>query len=903
VHALPQTGVLTFLFTDIEGSTTRWDRAPEAMAGALAAHDAILSGTIEAHSGSVFKRVGDAFCCVFSSPERATAAAVDVQRKLAGQKWDHELGELRVRIGLHTGSALSSDDDYFGPALNRVARLMSAGHGGQILLSAATEALVRGELPPDLECRSLGTHRLRDLAEPETIFQLSGPDLQRDFPALRTLDARPNNLPLELSSFVGREAELRELRDLVAQHRLVTLCGPGGIGKTRLALQLGAELLDEFKDGVWFVALASTSDPKLIAQTIASALGIVEAAGEPIETTLLRRLAAQRLLLVLDNAEHLLPAIAKTVKLILDRAKDVRIVTSTQESLHVRGERIYRLGPFDGTDADRLFIERAQAIAHSFTPTAADHEDFAAISRALQGIPLAIELAAARLSTLSLREIRERLGDQLALLRSSAADDDRHRTLRATIAWSYELLDDTERKLLAELSVFVGGFTLEACEAVASSTHGTAVLDILEELVDKSFLAVQRTAAGTRYRMLDVIREYAGEQSDPAMLRAAQAKHFDVFSALGEKGSGALLHETLGDWLDSVDRDAANVRAALSHGFEFASPGLGPMLLGMFRYWYIRRTVKEGRRWLQRYIDASGPEDTVLAGILRRAATFASIEGAYNVADSLAKRSLTLYHAASGGGGVLEALHALAVNENRRGNYSGAERLYSDIAARCTEAGQERAAVSSSANCASIKLQRGDLDAAEVLLSECRTRAERLGDEDVLATVIATLGTLAYKRGDWNGAAEFFLQALAIKRRLKNEFGIAEISAAVAAVRVRQNLPDEARDFASESLQIALRLDALALIVNTLEASALAALRCRDFDAARDAFALGLAIRRIHSLGEKRALGCDELEPELRDRYGGALDECAQRALAADWKPAAAALALRLAGPSKLAVT
>ena len=901
MHALPQTGVLTFLFTDMEGSTTRWDRAPEAMAGALAAHDAILSGTIEAHSGSVFKRVGDAFCCVFASPQRASLAAVEVQRKLAGQTWDRELGELRVRIGMHTGSALSSDDDYFGPALNRVARLMSAGHGGQILLSAATEALVRGGLPPEFECRSLGTHRLRDLAEPETIFQLSAPDLQRDFPALRTLDARPNNLPLELSSFVGREAELRELRTLVAQHRLVTLCGPGGIGKTRLALQLGAELLDEFKDGVWFVALASTSDPKLIAQTIASSLGIVEAAGEPIETTLLRQLAAQRLLLVLDNAEHLLPAIAKTVKLILDRAKDVSVVTSTQESLHVRGERVYRLGPFDETDAERLFMERAQAIAHGFSPSAADHEDFAAISRALQGIPLAIELAAARLSMLSLREIRARLGDQLTLLRSSAADDDRHRTLRATIAWSYELLDDAERKLLGQLSVFVGGFTLEASEAVASSTGETAVLDALEELVDKSFLAVQRAAAGTRYRMLDVIREYAGEQSDAALLHAARAKHFDVFSGLGEKGSGALLHETLGDWLDAVDGDAANVRAALSHGFEFASPGLGPMLLGMFRYWYIRRTVKEGRRWLQRYIDANGPENTVLAGILRRAATFASIEGAYDVADALAKRSLTLYHAAGDAAGVLEALHALAVNENRRGNYSGAERLYSDIAARCTQAGQERAAISSSANCAAIKLQRGDLDAAEILLSECRTRAEKLGDEDVLATVMALQGSLAYKRSEWEAAEKCFARALSTKRKIKNEFGVAEISAAMAVLRVRSD-PVDARALALESLDIALRLDAIELVVNSLEACAVVALRGKDLEESKDIFALSLAMRRVYSLREMPGLDRDRVETDLRDRYGARLDECVTLALSGNWKTAAQALSQRFGERSELSV-
>jgi len=890
MHPLPQTGVLTFLFTDIEGSTTRWDRAPDAMAEAIATHDAIVSETLTAHGGSVFKRVGDAFCSVFRSPVAASVAAVETQRKLAGQAWDRAVGELRIRIGMHTGNALSSDDDYFGPALNRVARLMSAGHGGQILLSAATAALVRGELPADFECRSLGTHRLRDLAEPETIFQLTAAELQKTFPPLRTLDLRPNNLPIELSSFVGRETELKELRELVAKKRLITLCGPGGIGKTRLALHLAAELLEDFEDGVWLVRLAPTSDPALVAQTIASALDMGEAAGEPIENTLLRDLGPKRLLLVLDNAEHLMPAIGTTVKKILDRAKDVRVVTTSRESLHVRGEQVYRLGPVADAAAARLFIERAQAAVHDFDP-ASDPDDLTAVAQALEGIPLAIELSAARLSTLSLHEIRARLGSQLAFLRSSNLDDARHNTLRETIAWSYELLSARERELLGTLSVFVGGFTFPACEAIASAANERDALDVLEALIDKSFLALAHGSAETRYRMLDVIREYARERIDPELLQRAGLRHFEIFSELAQKGAGTLPHEELGAWLTSIDCELANVRAALEFGFANQNPALARMLLGMFRYWYIRRTIKEGRVWLARFIETF-PQDGELPSILRRASTFAGIEGAYDEADRVAKRALTFYHDRNDRAGVLESLHALAVNESRRGNYAGAEKLYCDIAARCAQVGEERAAVTSNANCAAIKLQRGDLDAAAQQLSGCVTAAESLGDADVYATVVALEGTLALKRGEFERAAALFIQALGIKRELKNEFGAAEILAALAVNSVRGGNVDEASRLAAESLETALQVDAPNLTVTALETCALVLVHQQNMDAAKDTFMLAEAMRRIHSLNEKTSLARDEAESKLRKTFGGALDERAE--LTVNWKAAAQTALLRL---------
>ena len=898
MHPLPQTGVLTFVFTDIEGSTARWDHAPDAMAQALATHDAIVSETLQAHGGNVFKRLGDGFCCVFPVPARAAAAAVEVQRKLAGQAWDRAVGELRIRIGVHTGNALSADDDYFGPALNRAARLMACGYGGQILLSSATAALVSGELPPGVDCINLGTHRLRDLAEPETIFQLCAPQLQRDFPPPRTLDFRPNNLPLELSSFVGRDGELQELRALVAQKRLVTLCGPGGIGKTRLAIQLGAELLDEFEDGVWLIRLAPVSDPALASQTIAGTLGVGEASGEPIETTLLRELGPKRLLIVLDNAEHLMPAIGSAAKTILDNAKGVRIVATSRESLHVRGEQIFRLGPVDDEAAARLFIERAQSAVHNFDP-AGNPDDLAAIAKALQGIPLAIELSAARLSTFSLHDIRARLGSQLAFLRASNIDDVRHNTLRATIAWSYELLSARERALLGCLSLFVGGFTLPSCEAIASAAGETEALNIVEALVDKSFLAVAFDAE-SRYRILDVIREYACERTDAELLNRSRLAYFEIFCALAERGATTLAHDELASWLTAVDDEIANVRAALEFGFEDKQPRLGEMLLGLYRYWYIRRTVKEGRAWLKRFLDMSAG-DAAPPNILRHAATFASIEGGYDEADSLAKRALRLYHQKDDGAGVLAALHALAVNESRRGNSAGAERLYCDIAARCKQSGQERAFVTSSANCAAIKLQHGELEAAAQLLSECVTAARVLGDPDVGATVTALQGTLAFKRGDFDRAATLFDQALTIKRDLKNEFGESDILAAMAVDSVYRERVAEADEFAAESLDTAIRVDAPNLVVSSLESCAVVLLHSQDADAAKDAFTLASSIRRMYSLNEKTSLGHEEAEAKLRARFGDAIDQPAQ--LTTNWKAAAQALLLRLSRRSEVTTT
>ncbi len=500
------TGTVTFLFTDIEGSTTRWEHQRAAMQAALARHDDILRAAIEAHEGHVFKTVGDAFYAVFTSAPDALEAALAAQSPLQAEAWSEDVDTLRVRMALHTGTVQQRDGDYFGPPLNRVARLLSAGHGGQVLLSHVTRELVRDYLPPGAELRDLGEHRLKDLIRPEHVFQLVAPDLPADFQPLRTLDNRPNNLPLQLTPFIGRERELEVVRERLAQPdmRLLTLSGPGGTGKTRLGLQVAADLLDTFPDGVWFVNLAPISDPALVMPTIAATLGIAEVAGQSLLDTLKWYLRDKQMLLVLDNFEQVLPA-APVVNDLLAAAPGLKVLVTSRALLGIYGEHdvavpplalpdLRRLPPLERLsqyEAVRLFIERAQAAKSDFAITGENAPAVAEICVRLDGLPLAIELAAARIRLLPPQALLQRLSSRLKLLTGGRRDlPARHQTLRGAIEWSYSLLDPVEQTLFARLAVFVGGRTLEAVEAVCNADGDLEVdvLDGLASLVDKSLV-------------------------------------------------------------------------------------------------------------------------------------------------------------------------------------------------------------------------------------------------------------------------------------------------------------------------------------------------------------------------------------------------------------------------------
>jgi predicted ATPase len=554
---------VTFLFTDIEGSTRRWETEPDVMRLALAVHDGVLRSVIEAHGGWLFKHTGDGVCAAFSAARDAVDAAVEAQRELG----------LPVRMGMATGEAEERDGDYFGPPLNRAARVMAAGHGGQILVAASTAVLVHG-----VELVDLGEHRLRDLSEATRLFQIDAEGLESQFAPLRTVDAVPGNLPLQLTSLVGRDAEVDELADLVRAHRLVTLTGVGGVGKTRLALQVAAELVATFPDGVWSVELATVEDPAAVPDVVANVLRISAQGGFTVTDSISNALSGRRMLIVLDNCEHVLDAAAHLVTTVLNGAETVHVMATSREGLRVRAEHLWPVPSLDvqaGADsaAVELFVERARAASPGFElGDAATASTVTEICRRLDGIALAIELAAARMVSMTAEDLRDRLGDRFRILSNThrTQEPEHHQTLRQAVQWSYDLLDDHEQVVLARCSVFADGFDLAAATRVSGGDafDEYTMLDLLDSLVRKSLVTVERTSGHARYGLLETIREFAAHRLAVAgTTDAARDRHARYFA------ERATAHWDMWDGprqrvaVDWVDAEFANLRA----GFRWAA--------------------------------------------------------------------------------------------------------------------------------------------------------------------------------------------------------------------------------------------------------------------------------------------------------------------------------------------
>ncbi|HKD87885.1 MAG TPA: adenylate/guanylate cyclase domain-containing protein [Streptosporangiaceae bacterium] len=582
-------GIVTLLFTDIEGSTRLWEAEPERMAVALRRHDDLVRAAIEEADGYVFKTVGDAFCAAFWTAQAAVAAALCAQRALAREDWITRR-PLRVRMGLHTGTCEERGGDYFGPVVNRVARLEAVAHGGQIVLSGTTAELVSQSLGPGTALRDLGLHRLKDLGRPEHVFQLEAPQLEADFPPLASLDnpELPNNLPCLVNAFVGRERELSQVRTLVGSARLVTLTGAGGSGKTRLALQVAAELLDTTADGVWFIDLAPVTDSARIPAVVAAVLGLPDQCAPDLSDAVTDALGNQDALILLDNCEHLVGAAAKFCEQVIQRCPRVRILATSQELLGIDGERAYRvpslsLPPADAesaadlgsSDAVRLFAERARLHDPGFSLDEQSAALVATLCRRLDGIPLALELAAARLSSMSLPQITERLDQRFRLLTGGSRNAmPRQQTLQATVDWSFGLLTQPERDMLTRLSVFAGGFDLEAAEAVCTSGSTSAadtldVLDQLGSLVDKSLVIADRTPESVRYRLLETIRQYSAQElartAGDGETQRVKDRHATYFLALAEAARPALTGSEQAVWLRRLDPEWDNLRAVFFH--------------------------------------------------------------------------------------------------------------------------------------------------------------------------------------------------------------------------------------------------------------------------------------------------------------------------------------------------
>jgi predicted ATPase/class 3 adenylate cyclase len=574
----PGMAITTFLFTDIEGSTRLWEQDPERMRLAQARHDALLRSAVETHDGRVVKMIGDGMHAAFEDPLAAVRAAATIQRALAQPAATSGVA-LRVRGGLHVGDVECRDNDYFGVVVNRAARIMSAAHGGQVLLSQAVFDRVRERLPAPLSVRDLGSVRLKDLATAEHVYQLLHPDLREDFPALRSLEATPNNLPQRISSFVGREQDLVAIRRFLGQGRLVTLVGSGGIGKTRASLQVAADALDACADGVWLIELGPLADAGLVPSAAAQVLGIETRAGVPILDAICRNLESRRLLLVLDNCEHLIDACAELVTALLTRTPDVRILASSREPLHVQGEQVVWLPPLSLPDpgggavsalraeAVQLFVERVRLQRPDFVPAERQVATIAELCVHLDGIPLALELAAALVPVLSVEEISARLGDRFRLLtRGSSTALPHQQTLRATLDWSYEHLGSGERRALNRLAIFPGGFTLEASSAIIAddATDEFAAVDLLSQLVTRSLVIADPIPAGTRYRLLETTRAYALGRLDETGERAAIARrHAHYVRDLFRRAPDDWLRMSDAEWRAAYLPERDNLRAAL----------------------------------------------------------------------------------------------------------------------------------------------------------------------------------------------------------------------------------------------------------------------------------------------------------------------------------------------------
>jgi predicted ATPase len=783
-------GTVAFLFTDIEGSTRRWETNQQAMWAVVERHIALLRTAIAAHEGVHFKTVGDAVQAAFPTVPQALAAAVEGQSALRQEDWG-ELGPLRVRMGIHVGEATPKDGDYLAPALNRLARVLGAGYGEQILLTESAQALAT-ELPTDHAVIDLGAHRLRDLLEAERIFQLTGPNLPVDFPQLKSLDPLTNNLPVQPTPLIGRESELASLREMIATSgvRLITLTGPGGTGKTRLALQAAAESLDAFLDGVWWVPLATVSDPALVLGAIAAPLGVRDVPGEPLATTLAEHLRTRHTLLLLDNLEHVVDA-APLIGQLIAAAPMLVILATSREPLRLRAEREFPVDPLPvpregprisledalASPAVQLFVERAQAVKHGFALEESNAADVAAICRRLDGLPLAIELAAARVRILAPAALLVRLDQRLKLLTGGARDlPARQQTLRAAIEWSHDLLPSPERALFARLSVFAGGCSFDTAEAVCGAAGGLELdlFDGVESLGQKSLLRQEEDPAGNaRFTMLQTIHEFASErlQELPEADLVRQA-HADTFLAIAENADWEDMSRQ-GELLDRLEVDHANLRHAIQFYEGQGERGTGQrvrLASALAHFWWVRGHLAEGRKVLESAITAHGEIATSdRAAALSGAALLAEAQWELERARGLHLEALSLYRAAGDTNGTARSLTGLALIARHGGDLNSARALHQEALDVWRATGDQAGTAGALLDLGAVSHLRGDQRNAEPLLLQSLDLFAKSHDAAGEGTAHQWLGVVALAAGSLETAAAHFEESLKQWRRLGNQ--------------------------------------------------------------------------------------------------------------------------------------
>jgi predicted ATPase/class 3 adenylate cyclase len=826
----PVTGTVTFLFTDMEGSTRLLQQLGNNYAAVLTTQQQLLRQAFEAHHGRIVDSQGDSFFVAFARAVDAVNAAVKAQQALATYPWP-DGSAVRVRIGLHTGEPTVAGERYVGIDVHRAARIGAAGHGGQVLLSQTTRDLVETALPEAVSVRDLGEYRLKDLRHPKRIFQLVIAGLPADFPPLKTLDTLPNNLPLQLTSFIGRERELREVKQLLAEARLLTLTGPGGSGKTRLALQVAAESIEQFRDGVFLVALAPITEPGLVVSTIAQTLGIAESSGRSILDSLKEYLQARHMLLFLDNFEQVISAAPHLMEL-LAACSQLKLLITSREGLRVRGEREYPVPPLALPNlteqtplealsqyaAVKLFIQRAQAIKPDFHVTHETAPAVAEICYRLDGLPLAIELAAARIKLLSPRAMLARLEHRLEFLTSGARDlPIRQQTLRNAIAWSYDLLNEDEQKLFRRLSVFVGGCTLSAVEAVASDRQGGkrggeqaygAVLDQLSSLLDKSLLReVESTNGEPRFAMLELLREYGLEQLElSGEPEAVRHRHATFFLALAEQAEASRESADQVYWMNRLEQEHDNLRAALE--WSKTAEGTGEICLRLAStlglFWEARGYFSEGRERLSSVLstETAQARTTARARLLARAAELAYRQSDYPATISLAGESLAICREVSDRQGISAALIKLGNAATEVGDYAAAKECLEEALTIWRELKDKHGIARALISFGWAALRSGDYHLANARLEESLALSRELGDTRSIGFELSGLGEVALRQGDYARARRLVEESLELRRQMGNKWGVGVSLGTLGWAAMREGDWDRAVARLGESLDV-----------------------------------------------------------------------------------------------------
>jgi predicted ATPase/class 3 adenylate cyclase len=771
-------GTVTFLLTDIEGSTRNWEASPTSMRSALLRHDALLSTGIAEHAGKVLteRGEGDSFFAVFGRASDAAAAASSLQLALNAEVWPAEIA-MRVRMAIHTGEA---GGDYRGQDVNRCARLRAIAHGGQILVSSTTEALIRRNLPPGASLHDLRFHRLRDLEAPEQVFQLDHADLLSEFPRLRSLDSFKHNLPLQLTSFVGREAEIDEITRRLVSDRLLTIMGTGGSGKTRLAVQAAAELIEQFPDGVWFVDLSELADAAQIERAVALALEIKEVPGQALGQAIVEKLEDAHVLLVLDNCEHVVDAAAQLVLRLLRSGSAVRILATSRESLNVPGEATRVIPslsiPADDTgtpvteleryESVRLFVDRVLAVQPRFALNEGNAATVVRICRRLDGVPLAIELGAARAKTMGLEEILVRLADRFRLLTGGSRTAlPRQQTLRAAVDWSHDLLSDPEKTLFRRLAVFAGGFDLEAAESVCEG--GTLpvedILDLLSALVAKSLVVAETQVDGIgRYRLHETLRQYALERlvtcAEEAEMRD---RHLAFFVELAERAyAGAGRLEPTPPWLERQEREQDNFRAALTWSRQHNNDVFVQLAGALSWLWWLRAVhISEGREWLGDAIATNPAPSPVMARALTGASLLASWQGD-PTGKTTAKQGLTLWRQAGDQQGIGAGLEALGWSLVMSGDDATALRHMEECLEIARLNGSDRTVNRAQLSVCQCLVNLGRVDEVQVLASQALARGRLLNEPRDIHFALHFLADSALARGAVLEAEELYRQSL-----------------------------------------------------------------------------------------------------------------------------------------------